>query len=412
MSSFAFRFTGRPLSTLLAALLLSGAALAADPEKQKADYERQLESVNVLSKALTADPKAGTPEVKGTLDQVGARRKEAEELAAVGEYDLAKSILQEGYNTLTRTLAKVKSNTGYAGPSGSMSGMSGMAGADGKPLALTKMKADFERELMSAKSMLDAAKRADTETGGRQSREISDIESLISKAVSAASKEDYPAADKLIDEAIARERKLITATKGSSDNASKSTAAADTKADQEKKLAAFDSRMNTARAMLPAVKSQNTQKNAGKDGKIAEIEQKLTRAESLRNSDITQAQKLADEAYADTRATIHSMQTKPTVKSGSEALEPNTRDMRAMSGMSGEEKKATIQAQLRSAQAVRNAYERKAKEKGVDAAPTLSRIDQLTSDAKRLEGSQPEQALRAADEAYHLAKSSLEQVRQ
>lgn len=396
------------IAALLAAGLISTGALAADPKQQKTDYERELASVKALSTALQADPKAGSPAVRSTLDAVGARQKEAEDLAAVGEYELAKAILHEGYVALTKTLAGVKAGSGYGGPSGSMSGMTG---SDGKPLALAKKKADFERELASAKALLDAARRADAETGGRQAREVGEIEALIGKATAAAGREDFDSADKLVDEALRRERALITAAKGASTSPATpaQSAAADEKAARERAAAQIDGRLGTAKAMLAALKSQNASKKLGRDAAIADSEQKLARAESLRASDPVAALALIDQAYAATRSDLQGMAGGGAqIPSGSAALDAGRRDM---SGMGAEQNANALASQLRTARTLRDAYERKSKEKGLDAAATLARIDKLAADARALEGSDPSRALSAADEAYKLAKSSLEAAR-
>ena len=412
-----FRF-----APLLAALFASAAVMAADPKQEKAAYERQLSSTKVLFQALQADPKAGTPAVKSTLDTVATRQKEAEDLAAAGEYELAKTILNEGYGTLQKTLASVKSGTGYSGPTGSMGGMGGMSGmggmlgmtgADGKPLNYAKLKSEYERDLMSARSMLDAAKRAETQSGNKHPRDIAEIEALIAKATAAAARDDYVAANKIIDEALVRERALITADQGAKPQAatgSAAAAAADDKAARERAAAQFESKLSSAKAMLSALKSQNTSKKAGREASIAEIEQKINRAESMRTTDPVGGLALIDQAYAATRSDLQGMSGGGDGrKTGSAALEAaNQRDM---SGMSGEDKAKAIASQLRTATTLRNAYERQAKEKGVDASATLKQIDKLAGDARAFEGADPSKALVAADEAYKLAKSSLEAIR-
>jgi hypothetical protein len=406
------------ITSLALALLVSASVIAADAKQDKAAYERQLSSVKVLYQALQSDPKAATPSVKATLETIATRQKEAEDLAAAGEYDLAKTILNEGYSTLQKTLSSVKGGTGYGGPSGSMSSMSGMGGmlgmtgADGKPLNQAKMKADFDRDLASARSLLDAAKRTDAAAGGKQAKEIAEIESLIGRASAAAAREDYAAADKLIDEARRHEQAVITGATGNKPQAatgSAASAAADRKAERERASALFDTRLSTARSMLSALKSQNTSKNLGRDASIAEIEQKLARAESMRTSDPAGGLALIDQAYSTTRSDLQGMSGGSNLKSGSAAMDAaNQRDM---SGMSGEDKTKAIASQLRTTKTLRDAYERQCKEKGVDGSATLSRIDKLAGEARALEGTELSKALLAADEAYKLAKSSLEAIR-
>ena len=147
----------------------------------------------------------------------------------------------------------------------------------------------------------------------------------------------------------------------------------------------------------------------GRDASIAEIEQKLARAESLRSSDPSGGLTLVEQAYAATRADLQGMSGGSALKAGSAAMDAaNQRDM---SGMSGEDKQKAIASQLRTAKTLRDAYERQSKEKGVDASATLAKIDKLAAEARALEGTELSKALLAADEAYKLAKSSLEAIR-
>ena len=97
-----------------------------------------------------------------------------------------------------------------------MSGMLGMVGSDGQPLALAKLKSDYARKLRSAESMQDAARRSNTGS----SSEISAVDSLISKAKSAATKEDFVAASEFIDEGLTRQKTLFAKSSSASSSSS------------------------------------------------------------------------------------------------------------------------------------------------------------------------------------------------
>ncbi len=193
---------------------------AADHAARKAQFESRLASVKALSSALARDAGADRAEVKAAITKVAARQKEAEELAAVGEYDAARLILDEGYALLSRTLVTMKAGKGYSGPSG----------------------------------------------------------------------------------------------------AAAAAAAASGEQDTVRRLAAFDNRMMSAKAMAAALKRQNQEKSAGKDAAIDDIESRLRQAETLRGGNITAAQGLLDQAFEATKLALQSMQT-PTQMSSSAPAE-------------------------------------------------------------------------------------------
>lgn len=384
------------LAAVIAGIALSTAAFAADP-KEKADYERRLDSVKTLRQALERDPAADRASTKAALTKVDARQKEAAELAGVGEYGLAKSILDEGYQTLTATIAQTKGGTGYQAPA---------SGNDGK-LSQDKQKADFERELASANALLDAAKRSDAEKGNAHRGDIANIEALIKQANGAAGKNDFTAAGKLIVEALNKEKQLIAGLKGSS-GASASTVPAASEVQDHREIKALDEHLLSSRTMLDALKRQNAEKKAGKDAVIKAAEQQLGRAESLRGSDTKQALRLANEADASIRGALQSIQKPSTQKTGSAALEANAKAGRAPNA---EKKKTDVASMLRSALTLRDALARQSSERGVDNGATLKQIDQLSSEAKRYETSDVDRALKSADEAYQTAKVAIEKLR-
>jgi hypothetical protein len=379
--------------SLIAAFAVTPFSVEAEDPKRKADYENRLGSVKSLSAALSRDPKAGTPEVKAAMAKVSARQKEAEELAAVGEYETARLILDEGYKLLSTTLAGLKSGSGYSGPSGSAAAEAG-GSASRKPA--------YERSVASARSLLDAARRANP-----KATELASIETGIGKAEQAGNSGDYVHGESLANEALNQLRPLLVSMKGAAPGATATAAegAPGSGQEQARKLAAFDGRMSSAKAMLDAFKRQNQEKAAGKEGAIADIETRLRQAETLRGVDLGAAQGLVDDAYKSTKLGLQSMQTASTMKTGSAALEAN-----ATAG-SADATRAEIERALKSSALLREAVIRMSKEKGADSSATLSRIDTLSAEARSRQATDPARALQAANEANQMAKDTLAKLR-
>jgi hypothetical protein len=288
--------------SLIASFAFAMFPTAAEDAKAKADYENRLGTVKSLSAAVSRDPKAGSPEVKAAMAKVAARQKEAGELAAVGEYETARQILDEGYKVLTTTLAAMKTGSGDAG-------------------------------------------------------------------------------------------------------AATPSAAAGKEQDQARKLAAFDGRMSSAKAMLDAYKRQNKEKAAGKEASIAGIDASLRQAESLRGVDLGAAQGLLDDAYNNTKLGLQSLQTPATMKTGSAALEASP------AAGNADATRGEIERALKSSALLREAIVRLSKEKGVDSSAALTRIDTLSAEARSRQSGDPARALQAATEANQTAKDALAKLR-
>lgn len=365
---------------------------AADPAKAKADYENRLNSLNALSSALSSAPEAGA-EARANLTKVAARKKEAEDLAKLGEYEVAREILDEGYRLLTQTLAKAKSGSG---PS-QTPGMSGMSAAEtGRDRAT---KESSERSIASAKALLDAAKRS-----GAGSGDVARIGGNIAKAEQKSAAGDFAGADQTAKEAMADLRPLIVSLKGESGSSSGSVASS-ASSGAAASPAAVDARVASGKALIDALKRQNADKGGGKEGVIADAEAKLRQAEALRTADPAAALALANDGYKVAQGGIASLQSPSGLKSGSAALAST-----APAGNS-EEQKAEIDRQLKSSLLLRDAVERKSREKGVDNASTLARIDALSGEARTRRDNDPGRALQAASEANQLAKDAMAKMR-
>jgi hypothetical protein len=374
--SIASCFSRIPKFTAAALLALAALSASAD-SKQKVDYENRLASVNTLIGALNSAPEAGS-EAKANVTKVNARKKEAEELAKLGEYDAAKEILDEGYRLLTQTLAKTKSGSGYTGQS-SMGGMS--ASETGRDKATRDM---AERNIASAKTMLDAAKRSGASAG-----DVARIGGTVGKADQRAAAGDYAAADQLAKESLGELRTLIVSLKGESGNSGGSVASSASSSGSTSP-AAVDARIASGKALIDALKRQNAEKGGGKESVISDSEAKLRQAEAIRTADPAAALAMANEAYKAAQGAIQSLQSPSNLKSGSAALQAS-----AGTGASDEQRAETDRL-VKSSLLLRDSIER---------------IDALSGEARTRQGSDPARALQAATEANQLAKDTLSTLR-
>lgn len=103
-------------AVLLAVALWSGhltvatAQSAGDKvQKAKAAYESRLASTKSLADALK--PEMARPGVREALAKADASIRDAAEMAAVGEYDLARSMLDDGDKALKASLNRLKSGS-------------------------------------------------------------------------------------------------------------------------------------------------------------------------------------------------------------------------------------------------------------------------------------------------------------
>lgn len=195
----------RLLTALIVSVLFSVGTYAAEPIKARADFQRNLETVKALTTALQRDPDSGNPSAKATLRIVADRQSAAEELASVGEYELASGVLDEGYRKLTESLIKVKS--------GGSPLTTGVVSGNGQMTSVSKDKADFERLVLSADALMAAAKRVDGEKNNLHRSEIVNLELELSKAKTAANSQNWVAANRLLGEVLMGEKQIITSTK-------------------------------------------------------------------------------------------------------------------------------------------------------------------------------------------------------
>mgnify|MGYP001566135826 CR=1 FL=1 len=140
----------------------------------------------------------------------------------------------------------------------------------------------------------------------------------------------------------------------------------------------------SARSLLEPLKKQNPGKDAAKAAEISSIESDLQKSDGLLAAGkLLEADKLIDEAYARAKKAIASAQTGAVAQSA-------------------DDKKAAIEARLKSAGTLREALKRRG-----GAAEVVSRSEQLASEAAKLAGSDATRALGLAEQAYDLLKAAM-----
>lgn len=257
------------LMAVVTALSLAPPAFAADGNARP-NYEARLASVQSLSGVLKKE--TDKPGVKEALQKIDARAKEAEGLAAAGEYEVARAILDEGYHSLTAVLAKVK---GAANPVATATPAAADSGAD-------KIRRDgVTRKIASTRSLLEPLKKQNPGKDAAKAAEISSIEADVQKSDGLLAAGKPVDADKLIDEAYARAKKAI---------ASAQTGTVAQSADDKK--AAIEARLKSAAALREALKRRGTAAEV-----VGRSEQLTSEAARLAGSDATRALGLADQAY-------------------------------------------------------------------------------------------------------------------
>jgi hypothetical protein len=179
--------------------------------------------------------------------------------------------------------------------------------------------------------------------------------------------------------------------------------------DKAQLVAAFDRELMGAKAILDALKRQNQEKRAGKDAEIQDIETRLRQAETLRGVDIVAADKLLDDAYAQTKQALQSVNVSGAQTASAAASGAASGGASAAAG--AEAQRAETDRILKSSALLREAVLRLSKEKGADSAATVSRIDALSAESRSRQASDPARALQAATEANQTAKDALAKLR-
>ena len=283
----------RLLAALLVSALISVSAHGADPAREKAEYGSFLETVKAMTTALKRSEDAGNPEVQRALNAVADRQKISEELAAVGEYESAKSILDEGYKTLISTLRTVKSSATSPPPTST---------AGDVKLSADKGQADFERKLLSADALMQASKRVDSEKAGANRSQIENLELQLSRAKAAAAGKNWGEANRLLADVLDGQKKLIAQAKGDPTSAGLNVsspkplteAVSPRQAEQNVEIAKTLRSMEMLRELIVR---RSRERGVDNSATLGKIDQMAAEALRLQASDPKRALEAADGAY-------------------------------------------------------------------------------------------------------------------
>lgn len=296
----------RLLTALIFSTVFSVGSYASEPSKARAEYQRNLETVKALTTALQRDPDSANPSVKATLSMVGDRQSAAEELASVGEYELASGVLDEGYRRLTESLIKAKSS-GSASTTGVVTGNAQLASSG-------KDKADFERLVLSADALMAAAKRVDGEKNNLHRSEIANLELELSKAKSAATSQDWVTANRLLGEVLTGEKLILTRAKSDPSTTGLKSGNASVKATHD--LA--DTTINVRREQIAKtlqstvmlrdlIARRSKERGFNSAATLEKIEQLMSDSRRLESTDQLGAQRSAWKAYEAAKAGIETL---------------------------------------------------------------------------------------------------------
>lgn len=284
----------RLLTALLVSALISVSAHGADPVREKAEYGNFLETVKAMTTALKRTEDAGNPEIQRALSAVADRQKIAEELAAVGEYESARAILDDGYKTLINTLRTVKSSAASLPPTSTAD--------DVKLSANNKDKADFERKIVSADALMQAAKRVDSEKAGANRSQIESLDLQLSRAKAAAAGKNWGEANRLLADVLDGQKKLIAKAKGDPATAGLNVgspnplteAVSSRQAEQNVEIAKTLRSMEMLRELIVR---RSRERGVDNSATLGKIDQMAAEALRLQASDPKRALEAADGAY-------------------------------------------------------------------------------------------------------------------
>jgi hypothetical protein len=275
----------------LPALDLAGQAQAADARsasRAKADYETRLASVHSLVAALKGE--SSKPGVADVLKMVDGKVREAAEIAAVGEHEIAKSMLDEGYATLSSTLSRVKRGNDQ------QNGMSGSAALEAEQKAaggrgeLAKMEGAFKRREASVVSLLDVCERAVKEQG-RDSQLVNESTRLLGAARAEAQSGGFLQGTKLLDQAYLLLRVGLNEMKGGI-----TVTASKTFATPAEEYRYEQGRNDDYAQLIAGLVEQNAQRSDWRDAAARSKAMRQAADEAARTSDFATALKKINES--------------------------------------------------------------------------------------------------------------------
>ena len=203
----AFPVIGRGQLAALLLALPAGVAMAQsapDDARFRQDYERRLQTEQVLRDALKRDAAASGKNVDAALAVAGDAEGRAAKLAGAANYQGALQALDPAYQELRRALMGIKAGSSPNLPSGS-------AALDTTRLSgPEKIKAEVEQRLRSARVLRDALQRFDAQgnaaTLAGADRDLADAERLLAAGDPVAAREASERAYRTIKQASVTQR--------------------------------------------------------------------------------------------------------------------------------------------------------------------------------------------------------------
>lgn len=261
----------------------------------KANYEKRLNSVNALMKALKRESEKAGVNNSTVLNEVESNMKKATLLAKQGSYGSALETVDQGYKTLTAELSKLENQKSQSGSPDATTA---------KPEANTSDSHEsIDREFRTNKALLDVLKRQNEEKYAGKEGEIVAIETTITDARNALNAGDIAFARELVGDANARTKRAIASLQSNASTKPDGAAAATTH--QEESATAAESnlkkdytkRKNTVIALLDSAKRIDVERGTAHPA-FAKTEAMIDEADKLAAAgNVAEGKAQLDRAY-------------------------------------------------------------------------------------------------------------------
>ena len=400
--------TGIGLTAVSAATLVLAKSESVQ-KKSREDYDNRLKSVRALSDALKQQAANDGVNMVAVMARVESRIQDAQSLAAVDQFDMGRSFLDEGYQLLQEAIIGLKSGASKA-PVQVANESSAASSPSGKENELAL-------KLVSTKALLDAMKRMEANKGNPQAADISRADILVKDAERQLTSGDLLQAERSILEAYSLITSGIVSLQpaGSARTGGGSAATARTSASTTNHAFRADIVLGIAssKALLAAFKQQSAAKGVSNEVGIGRIDAQIREAEKLlADGHLEHANRAIDDSYAMVKASIVSLQT-PSPAKLTAAADNASRlpDQKTQEREQVLQKVRAYEQSVNIVQALKEALRRRAAEAGLPRPEVIARIDTLIAEAARLSAGNAEGALVQLAEAQTLVKSELAGLR-
>lgn len=172
----------RLFAALLLGALLSGAAGAADPMREKADFERKLLSASAL---LAAEKRTDASRGNRRQEEIAAHEAaidQAKRLASTGDFDAAHQLIDQVLVKEKQWLAESASNPATAGLKSGSAALTRDPQRDANGMTGEDTRNEIERTLFSATALRNLMLRRSQEQGADNSAVLGRIDQLMDDA--------------------------------------------------------------------------------------------------------------------------------------------------------------------------------------------------------------------------------------